>query len=144
MVAEKGKRTYRYTRNLIGSLKSDGYFLVAISQSPKTILDTFCTSYGFDKVYGRIYEIGPRDCFTGNVIDEEIIKDKARVVARVFEREAVFKEGSIGVGDTEGDIPLLESVETPICFNPNMSLYEESKKRNWKVIVERKDVIYTL
>lgn len=144
VVQEQGKRTYRYTRDLVRDLREKGYFIVAISQSPKSILDEFCTAYGFDKVYGRIYEIGPRDCFTGTVVDEEFIKDKANVVSRVVTKEGLSAEGSIGVGDTEGDIPLLESVEMPICFNPNMSLYEYAKRREWPVIVERKDVVYTI
>lgn len=144
VVAQEGKKTYRYTRDLIEDLKGKGYYIVAISQSPKTVLDEFCASYGFDKVYGRIYEIGPRDLFTGVVSDEDFIRNKALVVERVIERQNLDREGSIGVGDTEGDIPLLESVEMPICFNPNMKLYEYAQKMKWPVVVERKDVIYTI
>lgn len=144
VVADGGKKTYRYTRDLIRDLKGKGYYIVAISQSPKTVLDEFCASYGFDKVYGRIYEIGPRDSFTGVVTDEDFIKNKSLVVERVIERQNLDREGSIGVGDTEGDIPLLASVETPICFNPNMKLYEYAKEKKWPIIVERKDVVYTI
>lgn len=138
------KRTYRYTRDLVRDLKGKGYYIVAISQSPKTLLDDFCTSYGFDKVYGRIYEIGPRDLFTGIVTEKDFISDKARVVARVFEKEGFPQEGSIGVGDTDGDIPLLESVEMPICFNPNRTLFEYAQTKQWPIVVERKDVVYTI
>lgn len=144
VVASRNKRVYRYTRDLIKQLKKDGYLLVAISQSPKTILDDFCKQYGFDKVYGRMYEIGPQDRFTGEVIDEHLIANKANIVSRVLERENVTIEGSIGVGDTEGDITLLEAVEKPICFNPNRSLFDHAKLRGWKVVLERKDVIYEL
>ena len=144
VILEQGKHTYRYTRDLLTDLRRKGYFLVAISQSPKTILDEFCSALGFHKVYGRMYELGPRDLFTGAVIDEDFIANKALVVARVFEKEGFSKEHSIGVGDTEGDIPLLEAVETPICFNPNMSLYTYAKGKGWPVVVERKDVVYTI
>ena len=64
VVAVQRKRVYRYTRDLIQELKKNNYEIVAISQSPKTALDEFCKQYGFDRVYGRIYEIGPQDCFT--------------------------------------------------------------------------------
>ena len=138
------KRVYRYTRDLIQKLKADNYYVVAISQSPKAILDEFCSNYGFDKVYGRLYEIGPTDRFTGVVIDEEIIADKANIITRVLEREAVTADYSIAVGDTEGDISMLESVAQPICFNPNQALYAHAVGRDWKVVVERKDVIYEL
>jgi HAD superfamily hydrolase (TIGR01490 family) len=143
VVAIQSKRVYRYTRDLIAELKDQGYTVIAISQSPKTVLDEFCQQYGFDKVYGRIYEIGPQDCFTGVVIDEHLINNKANIVKRIFDRHPeLVPEQSVAVGDTEGDIPLLESVERPICFNPNQLLYKHAKRNGWEVVVERKDVIY--
>jgi phosphoserine phosphatase len=51
---------------------------------------------------------------------------------------------SIGVGDSEGDYAFLELVETAICFNPTMLLYRHAKRNTWKVIVERKNVIYEI
>lgn len=145
VVAEQSKFVYRYTRDLITQLKQEGYYLVAISQSPKTILDEFCHEYGFDKVYGRFYEIGPQDNFTGEIIDEHLVQNKANIVKRVFDRNPELSpEHSLAVGDTEGDIPLLELVKKPICFNPNARLYAYAKRADWKVVVERKDVIYHL
>jgi len=137
-------RVYRYTRDLVKKLKQDGYYLLAISQSPKAILEGFCKAIGFDKVYGRLYEIGAESRFTGEVIDEHLIANKANIVRRAVEKEGLTLEHSIGVGDTEGDIPFLDMVETPICFNPNQELYRYARINGWKVVVERKDVIYEL
>jgi len=144
ITATRGRRVYRYTRDLIKNLKDDGYFLVAISQSPKTVLDDFCMDYGFDKVYGRIYEIGPMDMFTGVVLDEHLIANKGTIVRRVAEKHGVDMSQSIGVGDTEGDVPLLEMVTRAICVNPNEALFTHAKRVGWEVVVERKDVIYTI
>lgn len=145
VVAIQSKRVYRYTRDLVKDLKTQGYYLVAISQSPKTLLDEFCEQYGFDKVYGRVYEIGPQDRFTGAVLEEHLIKNKANIVKRVFERQPELShEKSLAVGDTDGDISLLESVTRAICFNPNAALYTHAKRNGWEVVVERKDVIYKL
>lgn len=145
VVAVQRRRVYRYTRDLIKKLKSEDYYLVAISQSPKTLLDDFCLQYGFDKVYGRMYELGPQDRFTGVVTDEHLINNKANIVKRVFEHNPnLTKEESIAVGDTEGDLSLLESVEHPICFNPNQKLYQQARRLKWEVVIERKDVIYHL
>ena len=143
VVESQRKHVYRYTRDLISDLKEEGYFVVAISQSPKTILDEFCNTLGFDKVYGRIYEIGPQDCFTGEMTDVHLIENKANIIARVLEREPVSISGSIAVGDTDGDVPMFESVERAICFNPNQKLYSEAKRQGWEIVVERKDVVYT-
>lgn len=143
VVAAQRGRVYRYTRDLLATLKADGYYSVAISQSPKTVLDDFCEQYGFDKVYGRMYEIGPQDRFTGVVTDEHLIKNKANIVKRILEHHPEFSlKDSVAVGDTEGDISLLEMVEHPICFNPNLALYKEAMRMKWEVVVERKDVIY--
>jgi HAD superfamily hydrolase (TIGR01490 family) len=143
VVGVHSKRVYRYTRDLLRDLKKQGYHLVAISQSPKTVLDEFCAQYGFDKVYGRVYELGPQDRFTGQVIDEHLIANKAAIVERVFSRHpTLIRTGARAVGDTESDIPLLEAVDHPLCFNPNAALYEHAQRRGWPVVVERKDVVY--
>jgi HAD superfamily hydrolase (TIGR01490 family) len=137
-------RTYKYTRELIKELKKKGYYLLAISQSPKTILDFVAPAYGFDKVYGRIYELGPQDRFTGNISDLHLIANKANIVKRAVEKENLTLKDSVAVGDTEGDIPMLEMVDRPIAFNPNELLYKHAKRNKWEVVVERKDVVYKL
>lgn len=144
VVEEQWKRVYRYTRDLLAELKKQDYYLLAVSHSPKTVLDKFCPRMGFDKAYGIVYEIGPQECFTGKMTDEHLILNKARILQRAVEKEGLSLEHSLGVGDTESDIPFLEMVAQPICFNPNMSLYRYAKRMKWKVVVERKDVIYEL
>lgn len=144
VVESQWKRTYRYTRDLLPRLKEKGYFLLAVSHSPKTILDKYCPKLGFDKAYGIVYEIGPQEMFTGGVVDEHLIYNKANIVKRALEKENLTLSHSIGVGDTETDIPFLEMVAKPLCFNPNMKLYKYAKRMKWKVVVERKDVIYEL
>jgi len=144
VVDRKADRVYRYTRDLVKDLRARGYFLLAISQSPKSVLDHFCRRFGFHKVYGRIYEIGPGDRFTGAVEDLHLIGNKANIVKRAVEKENLTLKSSVGVGDTEGDIAFLELVEKPICFNPNLKLYKWAKRTGSKIVVERKDVIYDL
>jgi HAD superfamily hydrolase (TIGR01490 family) len=144
VAVEQKNRVYCFTRDLIKDLRRKGYFLVAISQSPKTILDQFAKDLPFDKIYGRLYELGPSDRFTGKVIDEHLIINKANIVKRVLQKEEVTLKGSVAVGDTEGDISILEMVENPICFNPNATLYRHAKRNGWRVVVERKDVVYEI
>lgn len=91
-----------------------------------------------------MYEIGPQDRFTGEIVEKSLIENKATIIDRVIEHNGFTLEDSVGVGDTEGDIPLLSRVETPICFNPNQKLYKHAQEAGWQVVVERKDVIYTL
>ncbi len=144
VVAEHKDRVYRFTRDLIKNLKKKDYFLLAISHSPKSILDHFCKRLGFNKVYGMVYELGPTDRFTGVVLDEHLIMNKALIVHRAVAKEGLTLTGSVGVGDTESDIPFLELVERPICFNPNAKLYAHARRNGWRVVVERKDVVYKI
>lgn len=140
----KNRQTYRYTRDLIKKLKKEEYFLLAVSHSPKLVLDDFCKDLGFDKIYGTYYEIGPQDMFTGNTPDFHFIANKSNIVKRVLEQESLSLDDSVGVGDTESDIPFLEMVENPICFNPNDKLYRYARRMCWKTVVERKDVVYDI
>lgn len=144
VIEEKRDRVYRYTRNLIKELKHRGYFLLAVSHSPKFIADGFGYENGFDKVYGTFYATGASGNFTGEIEDKDLIFNKAAVLTRAVRKENLSLEDSIAVGDTESDIPMLEMVERQIAFNPNQALYAHAKRRRWPVVVERKDVIYEL
>jgi HAD superfamily hydrolase (TIGR01490 family) len=144
VVTLQRNRTYIYSRDLIKKLKKKSYFLLAISHSPKKIVEEFCKKLGFNKVYGQIYEIDKQKRFTGKVLYLDLIIDKAKVLKRAVEKEKLTLRGSVGVGDTESDIAFLKMVEDPICFNPNKKLYQYAKQHGWKVIVERKDVVYIL
>lgn len=144
IIEAKKDRVYRYTRDLIDDLKKSGHYLLAISHSPKFIVDGFAYELGFDKSYGTFYDTGASSRFTGEIIDEHIIMNKAAVLARALEKNDLSLIDSYGVGDTESDIGMLTTVENPIAFNPNRLLYRHAKKHDWKIIVERKDVIYEI
>ncbi|MCX6813786.1 MAG: HAD-IB family hydrolase [Candidatus Azambacteria bacterium] len=137
-------RTYRYTRYLIKKLRKENYYLFAISNSPLEIVEEFCKKLGFNKVYGRIYEVDSGGKFTGAILYKDLISDKAKILKRAIEKEKLTLKQSVGVGDSESDIPFLEMVEEAICFNPNKRLYQHAKRADWEVIVERKDVVYHL
>lgn len=145
VVALRQKRVYRFTRDLAHSLGRRGYYLVAISHSPKDIVGPFARHLGFHKTYGILYEVDlGTGRFSGKMLYANLIADKAKIVTRVLEKEHVTLEGSVGVGDTESDIPFLRLVDRPICFNPNQKLCMVARRRGWEVVVERKDVIYKI
>lgn len=144
IIEEKKHRVYSYTRDLITDLKKRGYYLLAVSHSPKFIVDGFAYEHGFDKSYGTFYETGASGRFTGEILDEHIIMNKASILTRAIEKENLTLKGSVGVGDTESDVSMLSLVEEAIAFNPNRALYRHASQKLWKIVVERKDVIYEL
>ncbi len=91
-----------------------------------------------------MYEVDKKEKFTGKVSFPELIFSKDKVLKRALGMGGLTLSGSIGVGDTESDIPFLKMVKTAICFNPNEKLYNYAKRRGWKIVVERKDVVYEL
>lgn len=142
VVAFRQNRVYRFTRDLVRDLRRRGYFLVAISKSPRETVSEFCTKLGFNKIYGMIYGIDAAGRFTGRKEFWDLISDKAKILRRAVERNDLTLRGSIGVGDTESDIRFLELVDRPICFNPNRRLYDCARRRGWEIAIERKDVIH--
>ena len=137
-------RVYKYTRDLVKKLKKQNYFLLAISHSPNEAVQIFAKTAGFDAVYGRIFEVDKNGKMTGKMVYKELIDHKEKVILRVLSKHNLTLKGSIGVGDTENDIPVFNMVEKPICFNPNAKLYKYAKHKKWQIVVERKDVIYKI
>ena len=142
VIKEYKDQVYRYTRDLIAELKGKGYLLFAISASQEEIVKLLAKHYGFDDAGGSKYEI-KNGRFTGK---SEILMSERKPI---FLKELVAKhgadwQGSIGVGDSESDIPMLSTVEQPIALNPTKALFEHAKANNWPVFVERKNMIYRL
>lgn len=142
VVVSNQNRVYRYTRDLVKELQDKNYYLLAISNSPRETVEGFCRKLGFHKVYGRIYEVGRDKKFTGKVSYTDLIADKSEILKRAVEKEGLTLVNSVGIGDTESDIAFLKLVKKPICFNPNQKLYRYARRAGWKIVMERKDVIY--
>ena len=136
-------RVYRYARDLIKKLKHS-HLLLAISGSPIEIVEPFAKYFGFDHVWGSVFEVDRRGRYTGRVLDRRSV-DQKREILKAFVQEKNLKlAGSWGVGDTETDISFLALVDHPIVFNPTQKLYNIAKRRRWPVVVERKNVIYPI
>lgn len=138
------KRTYIFAENLIRRFRKEGYHIIAVSGSPLEIVEEYNEKYlKFDFVYGSVYEKDEEGTYTG-VASFEPSKDKGSIVKQyVYEQGLDFKE-SYGIGDTESDIKFLGLVEYPIAFNPNQGLLAAAKEHGWRVVVEKKDVVYEI
>ena len=142
-ISSEKNKLYRFTRDLLKDLKKQNYFLLAISGSPSFIVSEFARQLKFDHYFGSEYEV-KKGIFTGKVLrggwlDKTVLLNKFKQTHRDIDFSS-----SIGIGDTQSDIPLLEIVGNPIAFNPNMELAKYAKRKGWRIIVERKDVIYDI
>lgn len=134
-------QVYTYTRDLIHSLKAKHYILFALSGSPANIVEKLVHYYGFDDFAASHYQ-QYRGRFTGTT--ELSIGKKAQLLQELMEKHQVTPVGSFGVGDSEGDIDMLNMVEQPIAFNPSSQLMNYATEHHWAIVVERKNVIYAL
>lgn len=134
-------QVYRYTRDLIVELKQQGYFLLAVSGSPTTLVKRVADYYGFDDFVGSEFEIKDGK-FTGE--RQTPFGKKHLVIQEMAQKHGLDFTDSIAVGDSEGDISMLEITQNPIAFNPSKKLLETAKSNRWTVVVERKNVIYQL
>lgn len=138
-------RNYRYTTHLLRELKEAGYRAVCVSGSPHHVVEPFARLMGFDEWFGTIYEV--RDgAYTGEVVLNNSIAAKDVVIDQWAAEEGIEIDfdASYAIGDTEGDASVLSRVGNPIAFNPNMALLQVAREQGWKIIVERKDVIYDI
>ncbi|MEA2006868.1 MAG: HAD-IB family phosphatase [Patescibacteria group bacterium] len=143
MVAQfNAKRVYIFAKKQIERLSNDHVMLV-ISGSPIEIVAQYADIFKFDAHYGSVYEIDKKGIYTGETIFEPT-KNKGLVVKQFVAENNIILGGSIGLGDTESDASFLELVDEPIAFNPNQNLKKISEKNGWKIVVEKKDVIYEL
>ena len=134
-------QVYTYTRDLIAKLKKDGYLLFAISGSQTEIVAKIASYYGFDDYVGTVYE-RLDSSFSGQKTIGSHQKDKT-LKELVRKHTASYKD-SIGVGDSHSDISMLQLVEQPIAFNPERDLFGHARVNGWKVVIERKNMVYEL
>jgi HAD superfamily phosphoserine phosphatase-like hydrolase len=139
--AEYKDQVYTYTRDMIRNLQKQDYLLFAISGSPGLIVKKLADYYGFDDFAATTYE-QTGDHFTGKKYLS--IGRKPELLRELITRNEADGQGSIAVGDSEGDIDMLASVERPIAFNPNRRLFRHAREQGWEIVVERKNVVYKL
>ncbi|MFA5031051.1 MAG: HAD-IB family hydrolase [Patescibacteria group bacterium] len=141
-VLQKHKdRVYVYTRDLITRLQRT-HTLIAISGSPDMAVQEFKRIWGFNYAYGTQYE-HTNGKYTGHVV-LVASKNKRSLLQHFCIEHSVTLTRSVGVGDTESDVSFLGMVSHPIAFNPNAKLLKVAKKKRWLIVVERKDVVYTI
>lgn len=144
LVPFHAKRTYIFAEKLIAALREAGYHLLVISGSPIEVVEEYNNHYlHFDGVFGSIYEQDDDGVYTG-VASFEPSRNKGHLVEQYLYEHKLSLKDSYGIGDTESDISFLKLVEKPIAFNPNQNLREAALENNWKIVVEKKDVVYEI
>lgn len=137
-------RTYVFAEKLIKKLRQENYHLIAISGSPIEIVKEYDKRHlKFDAVFGSVYGLDEKGSYTGETYYEPV-RHKGTLVKQYVYEHGLTLEDSYGMGDTESDASLLELVANPIAFNPNENLKTIAQEKCWRIVVEKKDVVYDM
>lgn len=143
-VAEFNKdRTYIFARDLIKKLRDKKYSIIAISGSPIEVIKEYNKYLKLDEVFGSVYETDGRGMYTGKTIFEPV-RHKGQFLGQYVSEKNMTLKDSYGIGDTESDESFLKMVDHPIAFNPNLNLERVARRRKWRIVVERKDLVYDI
>jgi len=141
VIDEYKDQTYVYSRDLLKSLKKQGYVTLIISGSHYELIEQIANYYGFDDFIGTRYERADTG-FSGN--KDVGSHDKQSALQKMVTKHNLTFAGSVAIGDSASDIPMLELVERPIAFNPDRVLFEAASQHGWKIVIERKNMVYEL
>ncbi|HEY5152388.1 MAG TPA: HAD family phosphatase [Candidatus Saccharimonadales bacterium] len=142
VLAEYRDQVYTYTRDLIKELQAKDYLLFAISASQSEIVGMLADYYGFDDYGGSTYETR-NGYFTGK--NEVLLSERKPIYLKeLIKKHGAVQAGSIAVGDSQSDIPMLSAVEQPTAFNPTRELFEHARQAGWPIVIERKNMVYRL
>jgi HAD superfamily hydrolase (TIGR01490 family) len=134
-------QVYVYTRGLIRHYKNKGYLLFAISGSQTEVVEPMAEYHGFDDFICTDYDRS-EDRFTGEYTTPLGKKDEA--LHELITKYRAVLLGSVAVGDSTGDIPMLSVAEHAIAFNPELKLAKHAQENGWITVVERKNTIYRM
>jgi HAD superfamily hydrolase (TIGR01490 family) len=144
ILKRSGTHVYAYTRDLMKKLKADNYTLIALSGSQNEVVQRFAKLWGFDIALGQVHEVKD-GMYTGDIPGGTLlVLQKGKLLKDIVKQHHLTWTDSIGVGDSKSDAAMLELVEQPITFNPADDLFAIAKKKGWKVVIERKNMIYEL
>lgn len=139
LVERHQARRFKFPRQLMHAV-AQTHHVVAISGSPRIILEPFLADLPIHSIYGSEFMVEDGR-FTG---EAQGVGDKAAILQNLEAQGVVTAQGSIATGDTAGDIPALEHAELPVMFNPSLTLARHGERKKWDQVLEVKDRMLVL
>ena len=139
MLKQHVARKFKFPRIVTRAL-ADSHIPIAISGSPDILVRPFLEDMNISFVYGSSFET-ENGIFTGRA---RSVGDKALLLKQLVDAGDVKREGSIAVGDTFGDISMLEYSELPIMSNASHTLTTYGEEFDWTKVFETKDQVTIL
>lgn len=149
VIEQKGGRVYTFTRDKILEHKKNGDLAIAISGSPLELVSEMAKKYEFDSYKGTEYIVDENNIYTGDRIPMWDAVSKKAAILDYKEKYNLNLAECFAYGDTTGDFTMFKLVGHPFAINPTKSLIkeimeDEDVSKKITIIVERKDMIYTI
>ncbi|ASW42714.1 HAD-IB family hydrolase [Clostridium isatidis] len=149
VIEQNGDRVYTFTRDRLKWHKEQGHLVIAISGSPVELVKEMSEKYNMDDYRGTIYQLDFLNNYNGEVIPMWDHESKLKALTELASKYNIDLENSYAYGDTSGDFTMFKSVGNPYAINPTRELIDkvmesEEVKEKINVIVERKDVVYSI
>lgn len=144
----KSDRVYKYTRSRIKWHLDNNHIVIFISGSPNFLVEKMASKYNVTDFIGSDY-VFENETFNGTVIPMWDSSSKNTAIDDFVKKYNIDLSTSFAYGDTNGDINMLRRVGNPIAINPTKELInhianDEKISKCTKIIVERKDIVYSL
>lgn len=149
VVELKGNKVYAYTRKMIKWHKAQRHLVIFISGSPDFLVSRMAKKWNADDFCGSTYHTDKSGILTGEISPMWDSKNKLKSIHKFCEKYQIDLDKSYAYGDTHGDITMLQLVGNPKAINPSLELLnsiksDEELASKTEIIVERKDVIYSV
>ncbi len=147
-VNSRADEVYRFTKSRIEYHHEQGHLIVFISGSPDFLVRHMAKTWGAHVYAGSKY-VFKKGVFTGHIKPMWDSVSKLKTMSDIVKEYNIDLQKSYAYGDTHGDITMLKNVGNPFAINPARELLDnlnedEELREKTTVIVERKDVIYSL
>ena len=107
ILERSGAQVYTYTRDLIETLRSEGYTLIAISGSQDEIVKRFSKLWNFDISLGQINDTED-GVYTGTIPGGKLlVTQKDTLLKQIVKEHNLSWEGSVAIGDSLSDAAML-------------------------------------
>lgn len=121
-----GKMTYLFPRTVLQCIVSQPIeergLIVGITGSPRELAEPFGALLGFDLVIATKLEVVD-GYYTGDC-DDRVVHNKGDVVDALTHRFDLDLKGSMALGDSFSDLPMLRRVGFPFAVNPQAKLLQ--------------------
>lgn len=115
---------------LISLLKKEGFHTTIVSVGASEVIDLAAKELKVDTCYATRLEVD--DVYTGNILTKQHVPG-----GKIETVESLLGSGkylrSVAIGDSVGDIGMLEKAEIAIALNASDGLKKEAEKRGWNV-----------